>query len=208
MGKTFHFMIALCLCSPLATTADSADTALQLLAAKLESLASLQAVFEQKQIAADGFELRTTNGELQVERPGRMRWVTRPPYEQWIISNGQHLWIYDPDLEQVTIRNFDADIANSPVMLLTGEVAGVANSHRITVDEKGYNFVLTPLGQNAPYDRITLRFDGNNPAYIAMTDSLGEKTAITFSNVTVNPSLDSSLFNFVPPDGVDIVHNE
>lgn len=200
-----YLMAILLLCGSVYADAGASSTAQPELAAKLESLASLRARFTQQQIAADGFELRTTAGELCVQRPGRMRWISEPPYEQWVISNGVRLWVYDPDLEQVTIRNFESDIANSPVMLLTGDVASVAGSHDISLDKDGHTFVLTPRAANAAYERITLSFDGTKPSRIALTDSLGEQTVITFSQVEINPSLDLSLFEFAPPAGVDVI---
>lgn len=183
-----------------------ASNAEHTLSEKLSAIQSLQATFKQQQIAADGYVIRSTEGQMQLQRPGKMRWVSAPPYEQSVITNGEQLWIYDPDLEQVTIHRLDNQSGSSPILLLTGDSQQLANDYYIEQRESRYT--LTPKQGNGAYQQVAIEFVDQLPTVIDVTDSLGERTLIELSDLLANPAINAELFEFTPPEGVDILHND
>ncbi|WP_461515726.1 outer membrane lipoprotein chaperone LolA [Porticoccus sp.] len=176
---------------------------------RLSDLESLTAEFEQTVYAAEGDVLQQASGQLQAARPGRVRWQTEAPLEQLIVSDGQTLWLYDPDLEQVTIKPFEADLSKTPAVLFIGDLAALEQSYSVTWEE-GENtlFTLIPISADSLYEKVTLSFQSNIPVAMALWDSLGQKTDIRFHNVQRNPSWTPAQFIFVPPEGVDIIGDE
>jgi outer membrane lipoprotein carrier protein len=181
--------------------------ALQRLEQKLAPIQGLQAEFVQQQIAVDGFLIRKTVGNFIAAKPGKIRWITNAPFEQLVISDNDTLWIYDPDLEQVTIRKVKADVSDSPAMLFTGDFNALTKVYRITQAENGQDFVLYPIAENSVYEQILLVFEGQIPKIIEVQDSLGEKTLISLRDTVLNPQIEESQFHFDPPQGVDIIVN-
>lgn len=172
----------------------------------LSPVSSLRANFKQTQLAVDGFEVRATEGEVELAKPGKMRWVSKPPFEQSIITDGDLLWIYDPDLEQVTVQNFDS--RNSPMMLLSGDLSTLTKEYSVSRGSGKNSFVLTPLDEDALFESVTLRFNSKTPSLIEARDGLGELTRIELTQVKLNPELDDQLFQFDPPEGTDVIHND
>ncbi|MBV1930159.1 MAG: outer membrane lipoprotein chaperone LolA, partial [Porticoccaceae bacterium] len=88
----------------------------------LEPLSSVSADFHQQLYSADDYQIQDNTGHMQVSAPGKIRWIIDSPMEQWLISDGLTLWLYDPDLEQVIIKPFDPRVSAAPALLLTGSV--------------------------------------------------------------------------------------
>ena len=177
---------------------------------RLAELDSLTAGFEQTVYAAEGDVLQQASGEMQAARPGRVRWQTNPPMEQLIVSDGHTLWLYDPDLEQVTIKPFEEDLSKTPAVLFIGDLAALEQSYTVTMEELDNSslFTLMPVSTDSLYEKVTLSFQGNTPTAMALWDSLGQKTNIRFHNVQLNPSWMPTQFIFAPPEGVDIIGDE
>ncbi|WIO75571.1 outer membrane lipoprotein chaperone LolA [Porticoccaceae bacterium LTM1] len=187
-------------------TVSSDETVVAELKQLLSPVSSLRANFKQTQLAVDGFEVRATEGEVELAKPGKMRWVSKPPFEQSIITDGDLLWIYDPDLEQVTVQNFDG--RNSPMMLLSGDLSSLTKEYSVARGDNENSFVLTPLDENALFESVVLSFTSKSPSLIEARDGLGELTRIELSHVKLNPDLDDELFQFDPPEGTDVIHND
>ena len=187
------------------TSADRASVAE--LGARLEPLVSLAARFNQAVTSADGYILQEVTGTLAVARPGKVRWESDAPYEQLVVSDATTLWLYDPDLEQVTVRPFSSDISRTPAVLFIGEVRDLERDYRVSAERNGdrVQYLLEPRGDDALYERIAIEFDGDTPVAMALWDSLGQTTRIDFSEVRVNAELDPEEFSFTPPPGVDIL---
>jgi len=190
---------------PLLVAAES--TGVQALERKLAPLLTLSASFRQTVYAADGYPVQETTGEMKLARPGRVRWVSRPPYEQWVVADGKTLWIYDPDLQQVTIRPFVNDISSTPAVLFIGGAGQLASRFSVDTDHAGAvtRYILKPLQSDSRYTELVLSFDGDNPAAITMLDALGQRTEVTLSQVSLNVSIESKLFSFNPPQGTDVL---
>ena len=180
----------------------------------LQPLKTLRADFSQRIYSADGYEIQNSQGEMHVARPGKLRWIIAPPIEQWLISDGNTLWLYDPDLEQVIIRPFQQSVADTPALLFGGGADQLEENYSVSVSdsEAGIAYVLKPLVSGGVYTQITLVFKGQTPTQISIVDSLAQRTDIAFSNTQRNTPLSleqiDTLFNFVPPPGVDILQDD
>lgn len=154
---------------------------------------------------------QTFTGVMQVKRPGQFRWETTSPSKQLIITSGTTVWIYDPDLEQVVKQQMDVQVGNTPALLLSGNAASIMKGFKVTQpNPKDAYFVLYPKEADGVFESLGIRFVGTSsnqfaPSQMILKDSLGQQTTINFSNVKLNPSLNNSLFNFVPPKGTDII---
>lgn len=169
---------------------------------------TVQASFSQTLYDKSARILQESNGTMQFERPEKFRWTYQKPYEQLIIGNGTQVWFYDPDLNQVTIRQFNIAIGSSPAALLAGST---------TIED---NFELTELGlqndmewleaipksKESAFEFIQMGFSPEGMLKImALRDSFGQTTLLTFSDLEKNPKLPADIFQFVPPENADII---
>ena len=172
----------------------------------LQPITSLSARFQQQITDGDGYKLQASEGLFQVSQPNRLRWVIETPMPQQIIADGVTLWIYDPDLEQVIIQPFNDDIAATPAILFSGDLDQLDDAYFVTQLAEG-RFELKPEQGGSLFDSMTIAFDGTKPASIALTDTLGQVTRISFTELDINPALSGDLFVFEAPDGVDVINN-
>ncbi len=176
--------------------------------ALLTRVSSMQADFSQSTTDSRGQALQAQNGRMSVQRPGLFRWEVEKPAKQLIISNGSTIWIYDPELLQATKQKLDAQVGNTPALLLSGDPRKLAEAFAIS-EEKGSGgeqvFLLKPLAKDALFDQLRVRFKGNELTRMQLADSLGQKTDIRFTRISLNPKLPASLFEFTPPKGVDVI---
>ncbi len=199
-------------------SAQNETLATQRLIALLSRLNSLQADFSQTTSGSRSAPARPTpglrpthlnqtfSGVMQVKRPGNFRWETTSPMKQLIVTNGQKVSIYDPDLAQLTRQDLGEQVANTPALLLSGQTARIRQAYRITQPNPGLNsYSLYPRSGEAAFERLDIAFNKGLPVLMVLHDSLGQQTSIRFSNVQLNPRLDAALFNFVPPQGTDVI---
>ena len=187
--------------------ADSAGPARAGLEAFGQDLERLHARFSQVITSQEGKLLETGSGEVWVSRPGRFRWYYEGEFPELIVADGQHLWMYDPSLEQVIVKKQSVLATNSPLTLLT-DLAGL--DEQFTVTEMGNNGEVDLLNldvrdSESEFDRVILGLRNNELVLMAMEDAFGMRTEIRFDDITRNPELDENLFQFEPPPGVDIV---
>lgn len=190
-----------------AAPAASADAAG---AAKLERMLAatrtVRARFEQVLLDADLETLKETHGEFALERPNRFRWDYAAPGAQTIVSDGKKLWIYDPELAQVTVKPLDGALARSPAALLGG--AGKL-SENFTVTDLGVDgglhwLALTPKVDDAEFERVRLGLGDRFVEVMELKDAFGQTTRILLKKGELNAKLDPKLFRFTPPPGVDV----
>jgi outer membrane lipoprotein carrier protein len=126
------------------------------------------------------------------------------------VSDATTLWLYDPDLEQVTVRPFQRDISKTPAILFIGEVSGLDDSYQVTAhDDNGtVSYTLIPQDQQSLYREINLTFSGDKPVAMSLLDTLGQQTRIDLSDVQSNQAIDPLLFDFVVPDGADVLYDD
>ncbi len=173
----------------------------------MQGLKTLRADFSQTLRDEQGDVLETASGRMALERPGRFRWDYLRPYEQSIIADGKRIWVYDKDLEQVTVKPQARTLASSPAMLLGGE-ARIRDQFEVTDlgSQDGLDWVrLQPRGRDEQYTGIELGFAGVTLRRMRLADNFGQTTLIEFSHEQRNPELDADLFRFQPPAGVDVI---
>jgi outer membrane lipoprotein carrier protein len=142
-----------------------------------------------------------------LQRPNKFRWDYNKPYEQQIISDGKDVFLYDTDLEQVTIRSLSQALGSSPAALLAGGAEVEKSFVLKTIKrEDGLDWVeALPSSDDSGFERILLGFKGKDLSKMEMYDSFKNITLIAFSSVERNPSLQLSSFLFATPEGVDVV---
>jgi outer membrane lipoprotein carrier protein len=163
--------------------------------------------FEQSLIDPDGRLLETTSGTLEIQRPGRFRWVYEKPYEQWLVADGNNIWSYDVDLEQVTVKPQADALANTPALLLGGSGQAMDQfEHGGSFVEGGLTWVrLLPVDTDSGFRRVELGFDEGRLSRMVFLDNLEQTTVVALKNVVVNESIDAARFEFIVPDDVDVV---
>jgi len=172
----------------------------------LTDLRSLEAKFVQILINENGDELERTEGVLYLQTPDSFFWHYQKPYAQKIISNGSKLWIFDEDLEQVTVKNIDNKIEQTPAGIILGNHSIKEHFVQISIGViDGYDWIeLTPRDLDAQYKNIKIGFNNNNLGMMIIIDNLEQITRIDFSDSKKNIKLSSEIFNFNVPDNIDI----
>jgi outer membrane lipoprotein carrier protein len=173
----------------------------------LQPISSLSAQFKQQVTDADGYQLQQSEGLFQVAQPNNLRWIVEQPMPQQVISNGLTLWLYDPDLEQVIVKPFDASIESTPAILFSGDLTRLDSAYFIRQLSPDV-FQLTPEQEGSLFSELQIIFVDQLPASISLTDSLEQVTRITFSDVRLNPSLPAALFEFEIPGDIDVINND
>jgi outer membrane lipoprotein carrier protein len=163
--------------------------------------------FEQSLMDPDGRVLETTSGTLEIQRPGRFRWIYEQPYEQWLVADGTNIWSYDVDLEQVTVKPQAEALANTPALLLGGSDAAMNQfEHDGTFIENGLTWVrLLPVDTDSGFRRMELGFEDGRLSRMVFFDNLEQTTVVVLKNVVVNAPVDAAHFEFAVPDDVDVV---
>ncbi|MFY9180533.1 MAG: outer membrane lipoprotein chaperone LolA [Venatoribacter sp.] len=183
------------------------DSALNDFLARLDQLQNLQTEFTQTTRDARGNSLQKLEGQMIVAKPGKMRWQTKPPYEQLVISDGQSVWIYDVDLEQVTIRPMEQRIAETPALLLSGDTKEISKNFTLEESKNGsiIRFSLFPKDKSQLFEKIEFQYAENSLESMRILDAAGQATDIFFNDVSENQKLDDQLFKFTVPEGVDVI---
>ncbi|WP_404992719.1 outer membrane lipoprotein chaperone LolA [Cupriavidus pauculus] len=174
------------------------------------SVKSARGDFTQKQIKGQGADAKvagTSSGTFSFARPGKFTWRYTKPYDQLLQADGQTLYIYDKDLNQVTERKLDGALGSSPAAILFG-----SNDLSRNFDVKngaardGVEWLeLTPKAKDTQFERIGIGFKGGNLEAMELRDAFGNTTMLTFSGIQKNPSLPADAFRFAVPKGADVV---
>lgn len=168
---------------------------------------TLSGNFTQTVYDSQGRKTQESAGELYFSRPGKFRWIYRKPYEQLIVGDGSRIWIYDSDLEQVTVKKTDRAIGESPAALLAGsnEIDRYFDL-RDAGTKDGVDWLeATPKSREGSFDVVRLGFRGKSLEAMELQDNFGQRTSLRFAGLRHNPSLKAELFRFKPPRGVDVL---
>ena len=176
-----------------------------------KNVQSLRADFQQVVTDPRGKTIQDARGTFLMQRPNKFRWNYQKPYEQIIVADGANLWVYDKDLEQVTVKKLDQALGNTPALLLSG-AQPLAENFRMTelTDRKdGLQWtVLTPKNDEANFQQVRLAFGKQSLEVMELVDSFEQTTQLRFSNVQSNIKFTAREFKFTPPKGVDVVGDE
>jgi len=169
---------------------------------------SLSADFKQTLYDSDGAAVLQSSGKLLIQRPNRFRWDYIKPYPQLLLADGKRFWIYDSDLEQVTVKLISEVLGNAPSMLLNGK--RVLDEDFIIKDlgeKDGMLWVeLFPRKSESDFKLVRLAFR-KQLQIMEFEDSLGQLTRIEFDHFKTNITIDSDQFVFHVPKGADVVGN-
>lgn len=184
-----------------------AGVAADRLNAFFNDVSSVRASFTQQVLDPQDKALQQTSGTMLLLRPGRFRWDYTKPYQQLIIGNGEKVWLYDVDLEQVTVKKMDATLGSTPALLLSSD-ANIEDNflvRELGVEHELAWVELTPKNKEGGFEKLVLGFDEHNLKHMELQDSFGQLTRLSFTNIERNPELDPAQFDFVPPQGVDVI---
>ena len=177
----------------------------------LESTKTLRAGFTQIVVAKNGTRPQQSSGVMIFSRPGKFRWQIEKPYSQLLVSDGEKVWIYDPDLRQVTVKKVGNALGGTPAALLAGESGGKSSLEKsFTLREAGEREGLewveaVPKSQESGFEKLRLGFAGNDLKAMELFDNFGQTTSLYFSNLERNLVVAASLLSFKPPAGVDVI---
>ena len=200
------FFAAAGLALALAASAAGAGS-IEKLHAFIEQTRSAKAAFTQVVVDSSGSVQQKASGTVQFERPGKFRWTYDKPYEQLIVGDGEKLWIYDKELNQVTRRNLDKAIGSSPAALLSGadDVDKYFSLNALGVKKKIDWLEVKPYDQESLFEKVRMGFNGSTLEIMELYDHFGQKTTITFANMQRNPKSSPDLYTFTVPKGADVV---
>jgi outer membrane lipoprotein carrier protein len=185
--------------------------------AQASAVAALREFLAQTKTARGEFTQQVTRGTAQAappssgtfefQRPGKFRWTYLKPYEQVLVADGERLFLYDKDLNQVTVKRISAALPASPASILFG---GNEFERDFAVAEGGTRedmvwLVATPKAKETQFERIEIGFRDGLPAVMLLADSFGQVSRLAFSRFERNARLDAALFRFVPPAGADVL---
>lgn len=200
-------LVLILMMRPEAYAADDLGAARARVDAFLNGLQGLQAQFVQVLTDRNGRVIEETSGTLAIKRPNRFRWDYTEPYRQVIVADGTRVWLYDSDLEQVTVRKLDDTLSATPAMLLSGE--GELDDNFTIVEaqqDAGVQWVrLEPKREDTDFKWVRLGFVGQELRHMQLADKLGQTTLLQFTDVERNPLLDPSRFTFSVPPGADVI---
>ncbi len=171
-------------------------------------LKGLDGQFTQQVYDANGRLKETSSGRVALSAPRLFRWEYVKPYPQLIVADGSKVWVYDPDLEQATVRPQGAEEQNSPLAAL---IDPAKLDRDFTVEDAGTRDGLEWLSlapkqaDEASFQSARLGFDGKSLVRMEVVDALGQLTHIAFSGWKKNPAFERSTFRYVPAKGVDVV---
>ncbi|MGD8514009.1 MAG: outer membrane lipoprotein chaperone LolA [Granulosicoccaceae bacterium] len=192
----------------LASTAVPAGAAKDSLLSFFSNVQTARAAFTQEVLDIERNVIQQSSGTMWLSRPGRFRWDYEKPYQQLIVADGERVWMYDVDLEQVTVRKVDNVIGNAPALLLSGNTPLEENFEieEQPASDDGLLWVkLLPKQADTGFDSMLIAFRDETLQRMELRDSLGNLTRLVFTNMQRNPDIDEAQFVFTPPQGVDVI---
>ena len=171
---------------------------------------SARANFTQQVLDQNGNQIQNASGIMEFQRPGKFRWTYQKPYEQLVVGDGSKFWLYDADLNQVTVRKLDTALGSSPAALLSGSNE-IERGFTLTEDgsREGLEWLqAAPKGKSQDSSFNTIRMGFNVQAGLVvmeLNDMFGHKTVLRFSGMQRNPKIPEQQFQFTPPKGADVL---
>jgi len=174
-----------------------------------ESVLTFKATFEQKAFVKMMNRVEVAQGEVQIKKPGKMKWVYNSPDPQVLISNKNNLWLYLPEDKQATkIPVESVYSSNTPALFLAGKgkLTDTFNIAQVLTEKDKITVVFIPKEKESNLNRLLLRTDKKNYQITGASvyDKLGNKTDINFQKIRINEKIAESVFEFQVPAGVEI----
>lgn len=190
----------------------SAATDVEQLQQRLANIHTLQANFSQ--VVRHGSKIiQQSQGSFAVVRPGRFRWDSVKPIKQLLIADGKKLWIYDKELNQVSVKPISKGISGTPAFFLSGYDQSIGKYYYVKErpgkKQGDISYTLSPRGKSeATFRYILVNFSGKNLTFIQLEDHLGQTSEVHFSQMKVNTKLNPALFHFSVPKGADLIQEK
>ena len=166
--------------------------------------------FSQFTVGPQGQTKPAQSGEFAFRRPGQFKWQVTKPYEQLVLSDGKQVFQFDPDLNQVTVRQVDQAIGTSPAAILFG--AGALDKafdvSRLPERDGLLWLRAKPRGSEAGFLHVDIGMKDGLPQRILLLDAFGQTTRVELSGIVKNAALKADAFQFTPPAGVDVVRTQ
>lgn len=198
------FSVLLLSALPFAAHAAATDKLKSFIAATHSAQANFTQVVEDK----NGKRIQSASGTMQFVRPGKFRWEYRKPYEQIIVGDGKKFWMYDVDLNQVTVKKLDAALGSSPAALLSGNNEIERGFTLKDIDGRdGLEWLqATPNSTETTFSKILMAFNAKSELVVMeLHDAFGHHTVLRFTELKNNPRFPPQQFKFVPPKGADVL---
>lgn len=198
-----QFIVACALALPMIAHAGGVER----LKAFVAGAKTAEADFTQTVADKSGRVTQQASGKMAFARPGKFRWDYTVPYEQVIVGDGAKLWLYDADLDQVTVKPLGDVIAGTPAALLAGDSAFEKYFSLKDAGEGGGLEWLEaiPKNRDTSFERIRMGFRGNVLVQMELFDFFGQRTTLKLTQFARNPSIPASKFRFTPPKGADVI---
>lgn len=196
-----------CLAAAIAVAGPAAAGSLERFQSFIRTTQSARGEFEQKVYDRNKKLVQDSKGNFAFQRPGKFRWVFSKPYSQLIVGDGQRVWVYDADLNQVTVRKLTSALGATPAALIAGN-ADIEQSFDFTDtgEAGGLQWLdAKPREKDAGFERIRMGFGLAGIDAMELVDQFGQTTMLKFSNLQRNPGLEAGLFRFTPPKGADLL---
>lgn len=209
--RAFYWTLIVLLSSSVSWANLSTQASEKQLLELLNPINSFSANFNQLLTDQKGQSLQTLSGVLHGQKPNKIYWTVFEPVAQTIVSNGSHLWLYDPDLEQVIIEPYSNNPEANPISLLLGDPKQLPENFKLLQQNNlagsTLQFLLKPVKSNSLYTDLTLEFKRGILSAISFADNLGQTTTIMLTELTLNPVFKDNFFTFEIPLGVDVVNH-
>ncbi len=199
--KTLVFFITILVALPLAAS-EVEDRVNR----SLSSLDNLKAEFKQTVLDDNKQVVQQSSGEVSISRPGKFTWIYRQPYEQRIVADGRELWVYDVDLDQVTVKPVADALGTAPIMVLMTDERVEQQFDVAEIGQRKYLYwvELTPKQADMEFTTVYLGMEDDVIKAMELRDAFGQSTQIVFENLRTGMVFDPQTFRFVPPPGVDV----
>lgn len=175
----------------------------------LNGVRSMKANFTQTVLDNHGKATSKSYGIMAMQRPGKFRWDVVKPVPQLVIANETKLWIYDPDLEQLTIRSLQKAAGESPALLLSHDNTSLEKNFSVESIQRDAPkwswFALTPKQKDNMFESVQMGFANKQIQEMRLKDNLGHTTVIQFQNIKTNLALSAGLFSFKPSAKIDVI---
>ena len=188
--------------APLASRADSVDA----LKDFIRDVKTGSAQFTQTVTSPDGAKKKASSGTFEFARPNRFKFAYIKPFEQLIVADGQKVWIYDADLNQVSSRKLNAALGATPAALLAGGSLDKDFELAPLPAKDGLDWAqATPKAKDGAFQSVRVGFRGKELAAVEIVDAFGQRSLLQFSQFLANPALPRGSFEFIAPKGADVI---
>jgi outer membrane lipoprotein carrier protein len=194
--------LAAALAAPLASAADPVET----LRSFVRDVKSGHADFTQTVTSPDGVKKKSSSGSFDFARPNRFRFAYAKPFEQTIVGDGEKVWIYDADLNQVSVRKLGQALGATPAALLAGGSLERDFDLSNLPARDGLEWAeAKPKARDGAFQSLRVGFKDKELAALEIVDSFGQKSLLQFSGFAANTAIAPETFRFAVPAGADVI---